>query len=80
IERLLDGIAAHIDRVAAARPDEPRTPRVFVPEDPALAADKRVRAAAKSVRDAEKALRAAQKNERQVRKDAAERLARSAAV
>ncbi|MFD6698082.1 MULTISPECIES: TetR/AcrR family transcriptional regulator [unclassified Microbacterium] len=80
IERVLDGIAAHIDRLATARPGDPRTPPAFVPEDPALAADKRVRAAAKSVRDAEKALRAAQKNARQVRKDAAERLAKSAAV
>lgn len=80
IERVLDGIAAHIDRLAAARPDGARTSPVFVPEDPALAADKRVRAAVKSVREAEKALRAAQKNERQVRKDAAERIARSAAV
>lgn len=80
IERVLDGIATHIERLAAARPDAPRTPPVFVPENPALAADKRVRAAAKSVREAEKALRAAQKNERQVRKDAAERIARSAAV
>ncbi|MDR2321036.1 MAG: TetR/AcrR family transcriptional regulator [Microbacterium sp.] len=80
IERVLDGIAAHIDRLAAAGPQEPRTPPVFVREDPAVAADKRVRAAAKSVRETEKALRAAQKNERQARKDAAERLAKSATV
>jgi hypothetical protein len=79
IVRLLDGIAAYIDRVSApgsaARPSE----RIPVPDDPALLADKRVRAAAKGVREAEKALRAAQKNLRQVRRDAAERIARSPA-
>lgn len=79
IVRMLDGIAAHIDRVSEGRAAQPHTPPPPVDER-ALAADKRVRAAAKSVREAEKVLRAAQKNERQVRRDAAERIARSAAV
>ncbi|SDL86429.1 TetR/AcrR family transcriptional regulator [Microbacterium azadirachtae] len=78
IVRLLDGIAAYIDRVAATGLDARAVERAPLPDDPALAADKRVRAAAKTVREAEKALRAAQKNLRQVRRDAAERIARSA--
>lgn len=87
IVRLLDGIGVYVDRAAAGALHGDPLPPAVVPDAPALAADKRVRAAAKSVReaekalrDAEKALRAAQKNERQVRKDAAERIARSAAV
>ena len=79
IVRLLDGIASYLDRVgargAAARGEE----RIPPPDDPALAADKRVRVAAKGVREAEKALRAAQKNLRQARRDATERISRSPA-
>ena len=80
IERLLDGIAAYIDRIAEAGADRRRGHDVPAREDPALVADKRVRAAAKSVREAEKALRSAQKNERQVRRDAAERIAKAASA
>ncbi len=78
IVRMLDGIGAYIDRAAAGAAHADPIPPAMVPDVPALAADKRVRAAAKSVREAEKALRAAQKNERQARRDAAERIAKSA--
>ncbi|MBS1673245.1 MAG: TetR/AcrR family transcriptional regulator C-terminal domain-containing protein [Actinobacteria bacterium] len=83
IERVLDGIEAHIAKTVASRAGAASGQGVaadpaVLAEDPALAADKRLRAAAKSVREAEKALRTAQKNERQVRREALERVARSA--
>lgn len=79
VVRLLDGVAAYIDRVGAARPGTAVDGPAPMPDDRALAADKRVRAAAKSVREAEKALRAAQKNLRQARREALERITRSVA-
>lgn len=74
---VLDGVEAYIATRTAG--GVPRARSLAVPDDPALAADKRVRAAAKGVREAEKALRVAQKNERQARREAAERLAKAAA-
>ncbi|WP_353115560.1 TetR/AcrR family transcriptional regulator C-terminal domain-containing protein [Microbacterium sp.] len=76
LDRILDGITTHLDRiergeVVAASLPEPAS------VDPAVAADKRVKTATKGVREAEKALRAAQKAERQARREAQERIERA---
>lgn len=75
IERVLDGVAAYIRDLETGRPRRPRD-EWMEPEDPELAADKRVREARKALRDAEKALHAARKAERQALREAEERLAR----
>lgn len=70
LQRILDGIEYHVDRVAAGRAvvrPEPPAPEIALPRD------KHVREAAKARREAEKALREAQKREREAVKRALER-------
>ena len=70
LQRILDGIEHHVDRVGAeaspARP-APLPPQLELPRDA------KVREAAKARREAEKALREAQKREREAIKHALER-------
>lgn len=70
LQRILDGIEHHVDRVGAGQPT-PAVPKL----PPALEAprDKKVREAAKARREAEKSLREAQKREREAIKHALER-------
>ncbi len=75
IERILDGVAAYLDALAAGRRRAVR-PTWLTLEDADVVADKKVREAQKAVRDAEKALRDARKLERTAVRDARERLAR----
>lgn len=74
LDRILDGIAAHLDALAAGT-DTPPHPGP-VPEAPEVAVDKKVREARKKVREAEKLLRAAHKEERVALREARERAAR----
>lgn len=70
LQRILDGIEHHVERVGSGRSAPP------VPELPPaleLPRDKKVREAAKARREAEKALREAQKREREAIKHALER-------
>ena len=64
-ERILDGLAAYLDRARPA--DGTRAARAAwaTLDDADVAGDKKVREAQKAVRDAEKALRDARKLERQ---------------
>ncbi|MGP3534468.1 TetR/AcrR family transcriptional regulator C-terminal domain-containing protein [Microbacterium sp. RD1] len=78
VERILDGVAAYIDRLSAGGERDAPAEWLSSASAPALADDKRYREARKAVRDAEKALRDARKLERQARKDASERAARAA--
>ncbi len=77
LERILDGISAHLDALAAGDAVPPRPAEV--PEPTEVAADKRVREARKKVREAEKLLRAAHKEERATVREARERVARDRA-
>jgi hypothetical protein len=79
IERILDGVAAYLDALAAGRRRAVR-PTWLALEDADVVADKKVREAQKAVRDAEKALRDARKLERAAVRDARERLARHSSV
>jgi len=72
LERILDGVDAHIARLEAGGAVAP-APSWPEAEPEEIGADKRVRAARKAVRDAEKALRAARAQERQARREARER-------
>ena len=70
LQRILDGIEHHVDRVAVDAPSvHPATlpPQLELPRDP------KVREAAKARREAEKSLREAQKREREAIKHALER-------
>lgn len=70
LERILDGIEYHVERVeagAGAPVRQPLPPSLELPRDP------KVREAAKARREAEKALREAQKRERDTIKHALER-------
>ncbi|HWI30490.1 MAG TPA: TetR/AcrR family transcriptional regulator [Microbacterium sp.] len=74
-ERILDGIAAYIDALAAGGARSAGAAWAVL-EDADVAADKKYREAQKTVREAEKALRDAQKHQRQALRDARDRLAR----
>jgi len=75
IERILDGVAAYLDALAAGgKRTKPAAWAVL--EDADVASDKRVREAKKAVRDADRALRDARKLERTAIRDARERKAR----
>lgn len=71
LDRMLDGIAAHLDALAAGTAPPPHPGPV--PEAPEVAADKKVRESRKKVREAEKLLRAAHKEERAALREARER-------
>jgi AcrR family transcriptional regulator len=75
IERILDGVAAYLNTLAAGGKRVAPAPWAVL-EDGDVVADKKVREAKKDVRDAEKALRDARKLERIAVRDARERLAR----
>jgi len=73
LERILDGVAAHIVAVEAGGATMP----VAASEDDAdVTGDKKYREARKAVREAEKALRAARVHQRQTLREARERLAK----
>ena len=70
LQRILDGIEHHVDRVGAgARPAQPAP----LPPQLELPRDAKVREAARARREAEKSLREAQKREREAIKHALER-------
>lgn len=75
IERILDGVAAYLDALAAGgrRPDRPSW---LALDDADVVIDKKVRDAQKAVRDAERALRDARRLERTAVREARERRAR----
>ena len=75
IERILDGVAAYLDVLAAGGKRVARAPWAVL-EDADVDGDKKVREAKKAVRDADKALRDARKLERIAVRDARERNAR----
>ncbi|MGC5172671.1 TetR/AcrR family transcriptional regulator C-terminal domain-containing protein [Microbacterium sp. DT81.1] len=74
-ERILDGLAAYIDRLEAggARPAPAGWATL---DDAGVASDKKYREAQKALRDAEKALRDAQRHVRQTLREARERAGR----
>lgn len=77
LQRILDGIAAYIERREAGEAPAVET---WVQDEPEqVVADKRVREARKAVREAEKSLRVARKTERIALRDAREKAAREAA-
>jgi len=76
MERGFDGVAAYIAALEAGAARTEAAERVET-EDAALLADRRYREAQRAVRVAQKALRDARKAERLVRREAAERIARS---
>lgn len=70
LQRILDGIEHHVDRVGSDAPrahPAPLSPQLELPRDP------KVREAARARRDAERALRDARKREREAIKHAVER-------
>lgn len=74
LERILDGIQHHVDRVGAeGGPAAPVAPASTASPELALPRDPKVREAAKARREAEKALRDARKREREAIKHALER-------
>jgi AcrR family transcriptional regulator len=75
IERILDGVQAYLDALAAGEPRSPAALWLDLP-DADVAADKRVREAQRAVRDAERALREARKAARTAVREARERAAR----
>lgn len=79
IERILDGVAAYLDALAAGAERPARAPWAAL-DDADVAGDKKLREARKGVRDAEKALRDARRLERVVLRDARDRFARSSSA
>lgn len=78
LERMLDGIAAHMAAVEAGGAPTP-PPSTTADDDSDVQGDKKYREARKAVREAEKVLRAARTHQRQVLRDARERLAKRGA-
>lgn len=73
LERMLDGVGAHISAVEAGGAS---TPAPASDDDSDVHADKKYREARKAVRDAEKILRAARTHQRQTLREARERVAK----
>ncbi|KHK95624.1 TetR family transcriptional regulator [Microbacterium mangrovi] len=71
LDRIIDGIAAHLEALAVGTAAAPS--RGPLPEAPEVASDRRVRETRKKVREAEKLLRAAHKEERAALREARER-------